>query len=77
MARDAYEKAHDAAETYVSSYTEQKDYSGDEPRRGHRVNDALDELKRQVDEAVAERDAADTGDTADEGTGGTADQPTA
>lgn len=60
MARDAYEKAHDAAQTYVSSYTEQKDYTGEEERKGHRVNTALDELKAQVDAAVAERDANPT-----------------
>lgn len=57
MARDAYEKAHDAAEAYISFYTEQKDYSGTVLRKGHRVNEALDELKAEVDAAVAERDA--------------------
>lgn len=85
MAKDEFEQVHDAAQAYVAAYTEQKDYTGDKPRRGHRVNVALDDLAAAVDGAMTKREeepadeeeAPEEGDvgTPTEGEGGTAAEP--
>lgn len=86
MAKDEFERVHDAAQAYVAAYTEQKDYAGDKPRRGHRVNAALDDLSSAIDEAMTAREgepeepdeeAPEEGDvgTPTEGEGGTEPAP--